>query len=100
MQCIGRLRRDGGPGAVRGRLGEVEGSAAQAGAAHRRRETLRERLLDDAAALTGFAAEHPGADLQALRSLIRNSRKQLQEGNRTRAYRELFRFIRLCSEAK
>jgi len=100
MQYIGRLMRDIDPGAIRSRLGEIEGSSAQASAAHRRLETLRERLLNDDAALTGFAAEHPGADLQALRSLIRNSRKQLQEGNRTRAYRELFRFIRLCSEAK
>src|SRR5881394_257101 len=73
MQYIGRLMRDIDPGAIRSRLGEIEGSSAQASAAHRRLETLRERLLNDDAALTGFAAEHPGADLQALRSLIRNS---------------------------
>jgi len=100
MQYIGRLMRDIDPDAIRSRLGEIEGSSAQAGAAHRRLETLRERLLNDDAALTDFAAEHPGADLQTLRTLIRNSRKQLQEGNRTRAYRELFRFIRQCSEAR
>ena len=96
MQYIGRLMRDIDPAAIRSRLGEIEGSSAQAGAAHRRLETLRERLLADDEALTDFAAGHPGADLQTLRTLIRNSRKQLQEGNRTRAYRELFRLIRQC----
>jgi ribosome-associated protein len=96
MQYIGRLMRDIDPAAIRSRLGEIEGSSAQASAAHRRLETLRERLLNDDEALTDFAAEHSGADLQILRTLIRNSRKQLQEGDRTRAYRELFRFIRQC----
>jgi len=96
MQYIGRLMRDIDAAAIRGRLGEIEGSSAQATAAHRRLETWRERLLADDEALTDFAAQHPGADLQTLRTLIRNSRKQLQEGNRTRAYRELFRLIRQC----
>ncbi|HXM83438.1 MAG TPA: ribosome biogenesis factor YjgA [Burkholderiales bacterium] len=97
MQYIGRLMRDIDPAAIRSRLGEIEGNSAQASAAHRRLETWRERLLADDAALTAFAAEHPGADLQTLRTLIRNSRKQLQEGNRARAYRDLFRLIRQCS---
>jgi ribosome-associated protein len=96
MQYIGRLMRDIDPAAIRSRLGEIEGNSAQASAAHRRLETWRERLVNDDAALTAFATEHPGADLQTLRTLIRNSRKQLQEGNRARAYRELFRFIRQC----
>src|SRR5439155_21416742 len=96
MQDVGRWMREIDPGAIRSRLGEIEGSSAQASAAHRRLETLRERLLNADAALTDFAAQHPGADLQTLRSLIRNSRKQLQDGNRTRAYRDLFRFIRQC----
>src|SRR6266446_7836183 len=91
MQYIGRLMRDIDAAAIRSRLGEIEGSSAQASAAHRRLETLRARLLSDDAALTDFAAEHPGAALQTLRTLIRNSRKQLQEGNRTRAYRELIK---------
>src|SRR5256885_10036943 len=70
MQYIGRLMRDIDPGAIRSRLGEIEGSSARASAAHRRLETLRERLLSDDAALTDFAAERPGADLQTLRTLI------------------------------
>ena len=66
--------------AIRARLAALEGSSAQAAAAHRRLEAWRERLLADDAALTRFAAEHPGADLQEIRALIRNARKEQQEG--------------------
>src|SRR5215470_1480287 len=54
-------------------------------------EAWRERLLADDAALTDFAVEHPGADLQAVRVLIRNARKEQKEARPPRAYRELFR---------
>jgi len=94
MQYIGRLMRGLDPAPIRARLGEIEGSSAQATARHRRLESWRERLLGDDEALTEFAAEHPGADLQALRTLIRNARKEAGEGKPPRAYRELFRALK------
>jgi ribosome-associated protein len=94
MQYIGRLMRDIDPTAIRERLAEVEGHSAQATARHRRLETWRERLIADDEALTAFAAEHAGADLQALRTLIRNARKEAAEGKPPRAYRELFRVLK------
>jgi ribosome-associated protein len=94
MQYVGRLMRGLDPEPIRARLGEIEGSSARATARHRRLETWRERLLGDDAALTEFAAEHPGADLQALRTLIRNARKEAGEGKPPRAYRELFRVLK------
>jgi len=94
MQYIGRLMREVDPAPIRSRLAELEGSSAQATARHRRLETWRERLLGDDEALTAFAAEHPGADLQALRTLIRNARKEQKEGKPPRAYRELFRVLK------
>lgn len=94
MQYIGRLMRDIDPAPIRSRLAEVEGSSAQATARHRRLATWRERLIGDDEALTAFAAEHPGADLQALRSLIRNARKEASLGRPPRAYRELFRVLK------
>jgi ribosome-associated protein len=72
----------------------LEGGSAQAAAAHRRLEAWRARLLEDDAALTDFAAEHPGADLQALRTVIRNSRQEQKLGKPPRAYRELFRMLK------
>jgi ribosome-associated protein len=94
MQYIGRLMRDVDPTPIRSRLAELEGSSAQATARHRRLEAWRERLIDDDEALTAFAAEHPSADLQALRSLIRNARKEASLGKPPRAYRELFRVLK------
>jgi ribosome-associated protein len=94
MQYIGRLMRDVDPAPLRSRLAEVEGNSAQAAARHRRLEAWRERLLGDDDALTAFAAEHPGADLQALRTLIRNARKEAALGRPPRAYRELFRVLK------
>jgi ribosome-associated protein len=97
IQYIGRVMRSVDPAPIRARLAEIEGGSAQAVARHKRLEAWRSRLLEDDAALTEFAAEHPGADLQALRALIRNARKEQKEGKPPRSYRELFRFIKECN---
>jgi ribosome-associated protein len=96
MQYIGRLMRHVDSEPIRARLAAIEGHSAQGAAAHRRLEAWRERLMSDDEALTAFAAEHPGADLQGLRTLIRNARKEQKESKPPRAYRELFRFIKEC----
>ena len=97
MQYIGRLMREVDPAPLRARLDAIAGHSAQAAAQHRRLEGWRERLLADDEALTTFAAEFPGADLQAVRALIRNARKEQKEAKPPRAYRELFRLIKECS---
>jgi len=94
LQYIGRLMREVDAEPIRARLAALEGTSAQAAAAHRRLEAWRERLLSDDAALTSFASEHPGADLQEIRALIRNARKEQKEGKPPRAYRELFRVLK------
>jgi ribosome-associated protein len=94
MQYIGKLMRGVDPAPIRARLEEITGGSAQANARHKRLEALRERLLADESALTEFAATHPSADLQALRALIRNSRKEQKEGKPPRASRELFRLLK------
>ncbi len=96
LQYLGRLMREMDPEPIRAQLAAIQGGSAQAAAAHRRLEAWRERLLADDEALTSFASEHPGADLQKMRSLIRNTRKEQKQGKPPRAYRELFRFIKEC----
>jgi ribosome-associated protein len=100
LQYIGRLMREVDPEPIRARLAAAEGTSAQASATHRRLEAWRERLLSDDQALTSFASEHPGADLQEIRVLIRNARKEQQEGKPPRAYRELFRVLKTIETAK
>ncbi|HEX7054020.1 MAG TPA: ribosome biogenesis factor YjgA [Burkholderiales bacterium] len=94
LQYIGRLMRAVDPAPIRARLEAIEGGSAQAAAAHRRLEQLRERLLADDAALTDFLAAHPGADAPRLRTLIRNARREQKEGRPPRAFRELFRALK------
>ncbi len=94
LQYIGRLMREVDAEPIRARLAEIEGHSAQATAHHRRLESLRERLLDDDTALTEFASRYPGADLQKLRSLIRQVRHDRDAGKPPRGYRELFRLIK------
>jgi ribosome-associated protein len=94
LQYIGKLMRSVDAEPVRAALAGVAGQSAAARARHRRLEDWRARLIDDDAALTEFAAAHAAADLQALRTLIRNARKEIAEGKPPRAQRELFRVIR------
>jgi len=94
IQYIGRLMREIDPQAIRAQLAAIDGSSREAAARHRLLERWRGRLLEDDAALTAFAAEHPGADLQALRTQIRNARREQKENRPPRAFRELFRLIR------
>lgn len=96
MQYIGKLMREVDAAPIRARLDEITGSSTQDAARHKRLEALRARLLadDTDAALAEFAAAHPAADLQTLRALVRNSRKEHEEGRPPRAYRELFRLLK------
>jgi len=58
-------------------------------------ETWRERLLREGdPALDALVATYPDADRQALRTLVRQARKEQAEGAAPRAFRELFRALR------
>ena len=94
LQYIGRLMRDVDPAPIREQLDALVGHSAQEAARHRRIEALREKLLADDGALTAYVAGHAGADLQVLRTLIRNARREQKEGKPPRAFRELFRLLK------
>lgn len=60
-------------------------------------EALRERLIADDEALQTLVSEHPGVDVQQLRSLVRSARKDAAaqpEARSGRGYRELFQFLK------
>ena len=99
VQYIGRIMRELDAEPIRAQLAAIEGHSAQDTARHRRLEAWRDRLLADEEALTEFASTHPGADLQKLRTLIRSVRKDRDENKTPRAYRELFRCIKECSDS-
>ncbi len=57
-------------------------------------ERQRDKLLADDGALTELLARHPSLDIQQLRTLIRNARKEQAEHKPPKAYREIFQILK------
>lgn len=93
-QYIGRLMRDIDPAPIRARIDAWEGNSRTHAAWLQDLERWRERLLNDALALTDLAQIFPGADLQQLRTLVRNARDETATGKPPRHYRALFRALK------
>ena len=100
MQYIGRVMRsltDEETAALRTALEAYRGiNKAETARLHWIEET-RERLIANDDAFTAFVREHPGADAQTGRILIRNARKEAQQGKEPRYFRELFQWIKTAS---
>jgi len=62
-------------------------------------ERRRDKLLTSDAALTELLAQHPAADAQQLRTLIRNARKEQAENKPPKAYREIFQLLKQLQAA-
>ncbi len=57
-------------------------------------ENQREKLLADERALTEFLHKYPRADIQQLRTLIRNAKKETAANKPPKAYREIYRLLK------
>ncbi|MDR6742427.1 ribosome biogenesis factor YjgA [Herbaspirillum huttiense F1] len=57
-------------------------------------ERRREKLLADDQALTELLNRHPDVDVQHMRTLIRNARKEQAENKPPKAYREIFQILK------
>ncbi|HUN68010.1 MAG TPA: ribosome biogenesis factor YjgA [Burkholderiales bacterium] len=98
VQYIGKIMRKVDPEPVRAAVAAIARQSSSTRASHKRLEQWRERLIGDDAALTEFMREfasgRDSVDLQALRALIRNARREIAEARPPRAQRELFRVLR------
>ncbi|UJW79002.1 ribosome biogenesis factor YjgA [Hydrogenophaga sp. SL48] len=105
MQFIGKLMRkldDGVISAIEAALEEQRKPSAQATLALHQAEQWRDKLIADDDALTRWLEQDPAADVQHLRALIRQARKDAQAvterpGEALRhgkAYREIFQIVR------
>lgn len=63
-------------------------------------ERRRDKLLADDNALTQLLADYPELDVQQLRTLIRNARKEQAENKPPKAYREIFQILKDVSKKK
>lgn len=103
MQYVGKVMRgldDDEIDAIRRALDGFKGTSKAETARLHLIERWRELLLKDDDALTRFLAEHPSVDVQALRSLIRNARKEQQLSKPPKHFRELFQAIKSALEAR
>lgn len=105
IQYIGKIMRGIDAEPIRERLAEMRRGTAASAARHQALERWRERLIAEDAALTEFLAAYPVAGTQALRTAIRNARKEAAEERSPQnwrpphAFRELFRLVREAAEA-
>ncbi len=94
MQYIGRLMRNLDATPIRERLEQWRGQGREHTAQLHAIERWRDELLAADPALARFLDEHPAADSQKLRSLIRNARREQGASLAPKSYRELFRILR------
>ncbi|KVL26616.1 hypothetical protein WS96_27930 [Burkholderia sp. MSMB1835] len=100
LQYVGRVMRsltDDETAALRTALDAQRGVNKAATARLHWIERTREQLLASDDALTEFLRQHPDADIQEGRTLIRNARKEAQQGKPPRYFRELFQWIKTAS---
>ncbi|RPI45592.1 MAG: DUF615 domain-containing protein [Betaproteobacteria bacterium] len=94
MQYIGRLMRDVDAATIAETIARLRADRQRGNRQHHEIERWRERLLAEDAALTELAALAPDADVQQLRTLIRNARNEQARNQPPKAARALFRLLR------
>jgi ribosome-associated protein len=93
LQLIGKYMRSLDGDAVRTAIDRATGNDKTAVAALHRSEHLRDALIAEDNALESFIADFPEADIQQVRSLIRNARKEKENNKPPKSSRELYRLI-------
>ena len=94
MQYIGKLMRNVDAAPIRAKLDAWKSvSAADVARAHLL-ERWRDRLLAEPDAFALFAGEYPHADLQQLRTLVRNVQRDREHNKPPKNYRALFQSLR------
>ena len=106
LQYVGKLMRQADAEPLREAVAQLKLGPARDSLKLHEAERWREALLDGDDALTRWATQMPGTDLQQLRALLRVARAERKpdaaagEAQRqARAYRELFQFISATLDA-
>lgn len=99
LQYLGRLMRDVDSAPIIEQLQKWEGKNNEENARFHVLERWRARLIAEPNALQEFLACFPQADIQQLRTLIRNAQREEAAQKPPKSSRELFKLIREISEA-
>ncbi|MEI7530876.1 MAG: ribosome biogenesis factor YjgA [Betaproteobacteria bacterium] len=84
--------------AIRERLDALQGLSKVETAKLHHIEQLRDKLLKDEQSLTALISQYPDVDIQPLRTMIRNARKERELNKPPKAYREIFQFLKNLDE--
>lgn len=102
MQYIGKLMRAADAEPIREAVAAFELGTARNALALHQAELWRSELIKSDEAVTRWADEFPGSDVQQLRTLIRSARKDAAEAPEKRSgrgFRELFQFVKAQLES-
>nr|WP_315482740.1 ribosome biogenesis factor YjgA [uncultured Undibacterium sp.] len=97
MQFVGKKMRtldEAEVALIQKTIDSWKGASKSETAAMHSLERKREKLLAKDEALTELMAENPELDVQHLRTLIRNARKEQAENKPPKAYREIFQILK------
>lgn len=95
MQYVGKLIRKEDLTAIQGVFDAIEQEKEQRDHAFHRLEKWRDRLIQEGdEAVDLFMAEYPEGDRQTLRQLVRNARKEREQGKPPTSSRKLFKHLR------
>ena len=95
LQYIGKLLRSIDAEPIREALEKIENKHNQQQAMLHKLEILRDELVAKGdVALTDLLNEHPSADRQQLRNLIRAAQKEKEQNNPSKAYREIYQILK------
>ena len=95
MQYVGKLMRGEDLEGIQAVFDEIENETLRRDHAFHRLEQWRDRLIEEGDdAVEAFVVEFPDVERQALRQLIRNARREREQGKPPTNARRLFRLIR------
>ena len=95
LQYIGKLLRSIDAEPIREALEKIENKHNQQQAMLHKLEILRDELITKGdAALTDLLNEHPSADRQQLRNLIRAAQKEKEQNKPSKAYSEIYQILK------
>ena len=103
MQFVGKKMRtldEAEVAVIQQTIDSWKGASKSETAAMHALERRRDKLLVDDKALTTLLEENPELDVQHLRTLIRNARKEQAENKPPKAYREIFQILKQIDAKK
>ena len=98
LQFIGKIiRKEDDPEALQRAIDAFDSGSEEHTRRHHLAERWRDRMIAEGDGVIGeFFSYCPDADLQHLRNLVRNARKDVEKQNNTGQARKLFRYLREC----